>query len=114
MESQQEAKKQPWKLQEHMDKIVLEGNNARATLHKRTIECTKIFQEVSDWMGIIVRRNQTLEDMSERIQFLKEEVSFTMHPLEQQEKFDKIQQVDNELNALFEVQSIAKKEMHEF
>ena len=89
-ESQQEAEKQPWKLQEQMDKIVLEGNNARATLHKRTIECTKIFQEVSDWMGIIVRRNQTLEDMSKRIQFLKEEVAFTMHLLEQQEKFDQI------------------------
>jgi hypothetical protein len=35
--------KQPQKLQEQMEKIVLEGNNARATLHKRTTECTKIF-----------------------------------------------------------------------
>jgi hypothetical protein len=62
-ESQQEAEKQPQKLQEKMEKIVLEGNNARATLHKCTTECTKIFQEVNDWMGIIARHNQTLEDM---------------------------------------------------
>jgi hypothetical protein len=55
--------KQPRKLQEQMEKIVLEGNNARATLHKRTTECTKIFREVSDWMGIIARCNQTLEDV---------------------------------------------------
>jgi hypothetical protein len=62
-QTQQEAEKQPQKLQEQMEKIVLEGNNARATLHKRTTECTKIFREVSDWMGIIARCNQTLEDM---------------------------------------------------
>jgi hypothetical protein len=30
-ESQQEAEKQPHKLQEQMEKIVLEGNNARAS-----------------------------------------------------------------------------------
>jgi hypothetical protein len=52
-ESQQEAEKQPQKLQEKMERVVLEGNNARETLHKKTAECTKIFWEVSDWMGII-------------------------------------------------------------
>jgi hypothetical protein len=97
-----------------MEKIVLEGNNARATLHKRTTECTNIFREVSDWMGIIARRNQTLEDVRTRIQVLNEEVAATMDPLEQQQKFDQIQQADNELNALFEAQSIAKKELHDF
>jgi predicted nucleic acid-binding Zn-ribbon protein len=54
-QAQQEAEKQPQKLQEKMQKIVLQGNNARATLHKHTTECTKIFREVSDWMGIIAR-----------------------------------------------------------
>jgi hypothetical protein len=97
-----------------MEKIVLEGNNARATLHKCTTECTKIFREVSDWMGIIARHNQTLEDVCTRIQLLNEEVVATMDPLEQQQKFDQIQQVDNELNALFEAQSIAKKELCDF
>jgi hypothetical protein len=92
----------------------LEGNNARATLHKCTIECTKIFREVSDWMGIMTRRNQNLEEVSARIQLLNEEVVVTMEPLKQQEKFDQIQQADNKLNALFEAQSIAKKELHEF
>jgi hypothetical protein len=56
-QSQQETKKQPWKLQEQMEKIVLEGNISRATLHKHTTECTQIFREVSDWMGIIIRHN---------------------------------------------------------
>jgi hypothetical protein len=37
-----------------------------------------------------------------------------MDPLEQQEKFDQIQQADNELNALFEAQSVAKKELWSF
>jgi hypothetical protein len=49
-----------------------------------------------------------------KIQSLNEEVSITLDPLEQQEKFDKIQQEDNELNALFEAQSVAKKELWEF
>jgi hypothetical protein len=66
-ESQQEEKKQPRKLQEKMEKIVLEGNNARATLHKHITKCTKIFQEFSDWMGIIARSNPTLEDVCARI-----------------------------------------------
>jgi cysteinyl-tRNA synthetase len=113
-ESQHEAEQQPRKLQEKMEKVVLEGNNAREALHKCTTECTRIFHEVSDWMGIIARRNQTLEDVHTRIQSLNEEVAVTMDPLEQQEKFDQIQQVDNELNALFEAQSVAKKELHEF
>jgi hypothetical protein len=38
-----------------MEKIVLEGNNARETLQKRTGECTKILREVSNWVGIISR-----------------------------------------------------------
>jgi peptidoglycan hydrolase CwlO-like protein len=37
-----------------------------------------------------------------------------MDPLEKQQKFDQIQQADNELNALFEAQSVAKKELHDF
>jgi hypothetical protein len=45
---------------------------------------------------------------------LNEEVSITLYPLEQQEKFNKIQQENNELNALFEAQSVAKKELWEF
>jgi hypothetical protein len=74
-----------------MEKIVLKGNNARATLHKRTTKCIKIFREVSDWMGIITRCNQTLEDMHARIQLLNEEVATTMDPLEKQQKFYQIQ-----------------------
>jgi hypothetical protein len=49
-----------------------------------------------------------------KIHVLNEEVSATMHPMAQQQKFDQIQQVDNELNALFEAQSVAKKELHNF
>jgi hypothetical protein len=96
-----------------MEKVVLEGNNAREALQKCTTECTKIFQEVNVWMGIIARHNQTLEEVRARIQLLNEEVAVTMEPLEQQDKFVQIQQVDNELNALFEVQSVAKKELRE-
>jgi hypothetical protein len=84
-ESQREAEQQPQKLQEKMERVVLEGNNARETLHKRTAECTRIFWEVSDWMGIISWCNQTLEDLCMKIQSLNEEVSITMDPLEQQE-----------------------------
>jgi hypothetical protein len=36
-----------------------------------------------------------------------------MDPLEQQEKFNQIQQEDNELNALFEAHSVAKKGLRE-
>jgi hypothetical protein len=85
-----------------------------SALHKCTTKCTKIFREVSDWMGIMARHNQNLEEVCTRIQLLNEEVVITMDPQEQQENFDQIQQVDNELNALFEVQSIAKKELREF
>jgi len=67
---------------------MLEGNNAQATLQKRTTKCTKIFREVSDSTGIMERRNQTIEEVSKRIQFLNEEVAVTMEPLEQQEKFN--------------------------
>jgi hypothetical protein len=31
--------------------------------------------------------------------------------MEQQEKFEKIQQADNDLNALYEAQTMAKKEL---
>jgi len=34
--------------------------------------------------------------------------------MDQQHKFDQIQQADNELNALFEAQSIAKKDLRDF
>jgi hypothetical protein len=71
-----------------MEKMVLEGNNAQATLPKHTTKCTHIFIEVSDWMGIISRHNQTLEDVHTRIQVLNEEVVATMDPLEQQQNFD--------------------------
>jgi hypothetical protein len=64
-----------------MEKIVLEGNNARATLQQCTYECTKIFREVRDWMGIISSQNQNLEDVHTRIQLLNEEVAVTMDPL---------------------------------
>jgi len=65
-------------------------------------------------MGIIARCNLNLEDVHTRIQLLNEEVASTMDTLEKQEKFDQIQQEDNELNALFEAQLVAKKELHEF
>jgi chromosome segregation ATPase len=112
--TQQEVEQQPQKLQEKMEKIVLEHNNVRATLHKCTTECTNIFREVSDWMGIIARRNQSLKDVHTKIHVLNEEVVAMMDPLEQQQKFDQIQQAYNELNSLFEAQSIAKKELHDF
>jgi hypothetical protein len=65
-------------------------------------------------MGIISRRKKTLEDVHIRIQLLNEEVAVTRDPLEQHEKFDQIQQEYNEMNSLFEAQSVAKKELHEF
>jgi threonyl-tRNA synthetase len=50
-ESQEEAKQQHWKIQEKMEIFMLEGNNARATLHKRTVECTRIFRKlVNGWV----------------------------------------------------------------
>jgi len=81
-ESQCEARQQPKKLQEKMEKVVLEGNNIREILYKCTPKGTRIFQEVSDWMVIIARRNQTLEDVGTEIQSLNEEVVITMDPLE--------------------------------
>jgi hypothetical protein len=66
-EIQREAEQQPWKLQEKMERFTLKGNNTRETLHKQTAECTKIFQEVSNWMGIISRHNQTLEELHVKI-----------------------------------------------
>jgi phage-related tail protein len=89
----------------------LQGNNARVALHKHTTDYTKIFREVSDWMGIIARWNQVLEEMHTKIQVLNEEVAETMDPMEKQQKFDQIQQADNELNTLYKAQSVAKKEL---
>jgi hypothetical protein len=71
-----------------MQKIVLEDNNARAALHKYTVECTKIFREVIDWMGIIARCNQVLEDVRTKIQVQNDEVVATVDPMEQQQKFN--------------------------
>jgi hypothetical protein len=80
-----EVELQPRKLKEQLEKVVLEGNNARVTLHKKTVECTTIFKEVSDWMGVISARcNQTLEDLCLKIQSLNEEVAKALDPLEQQ------------------------------
>jgi hypothetical protein len=44
-----------------------------------------------------------------KIQSLNEEATKSLDPLEQQENFEEIQQVDNDLNALFESQTMAKK-----
>jgi hypothetical protein len=74
-----------------MQKIILQGNDARATMHKHTAECTKTFMEFNDWMGIMARRNQVLEDVRTRIQVLNEEVAATIDPMEQQQKFYQIQ-----------------------
>jgi hypothetical protein len=106
-----EVELQPRKLKEQLEKVVLEGNNARITLHKNYVECTTIFKEINDWMGVISWCNQTLEDLHLKIQSLNEEATKALDPLEQQVKFDEIQQVDNDLNALFEAQIVAKKEL---
>ena len=65
-------------------------------------------------MGIISRCNQTLEEFHLKIQSLNEEAVKTLAPLEQQEKFEKIKQEENDLNALYEAQTVAKKELWEF
>jgi hypothetical protein len=65
-------------------------------------------------MEIIAQRNQVLEEVCTKIQVLNEEVATTMDPMEQQQKFNQIQQADNEMNALFEAQSIEKKELRDF
>jgi len=65
-------------------------------------------------MGIISKRNQKLEDLHVKIQSLNEEETNTLDPLEQQDKFQKIQQADNDLNGLYEDQTMAKKELWEF
>jgi hypothetical protein len=87
------AEGQPRELQQQLERVVLEGNDARDVLHKKTVECTTIFKEVSDWMGVITRCNQALEELCMKIQTLNEEASKAQDPLEQQEKFDEIQQV---------------------
>jgi hypothetical protein len=55
-----------------------------------------------------------LEDLRLKIQSPNEEATNTLDPLEQQAQFDKIQQADNDLNAQFEAQTVAKKELREF
>jgi hypothetical protein len=40
-------------------------------------KCTRIFREVSDWMGIIARHIHTLEDIFTKIQMLNEEIVVT-------------------------------------
>jgi hypothetical protein len=45
---------------------------------------------------------------------LNEEVASTIDPLEKQQKFNQIQQANNELKDLFEAQSVAKKELCNF
>jgi hypothetical protein len=47
------AKVQPKELQQQLERVVLEGNDARDLLHKKTVECTTIFKEVNNWMGVI-------------------------------------------------------------
>jgi hypothetical protein len=65
-------------------------------------------------MGIIARHNQVLEEVLTKVQVLNEEVVTTMDPLEKQQKFNQIQQADNELNTLFEAQAIENKELCDF
>ena len=65
-------------------------------------------------MGIISRHNQTLEELHLKIQSLNGEATKTLGPLEQQEKFEKIKHAENDLNALYEAQTMAKKELWEF
>jgi hypothetical protein len=55
------AEAQPRELQQQLERVFLEGNDARDLLHKNTVECTTIFKEVNDWMGVITHRNQELE-----------------------------------------------------
>jgi hypothetical protein len=55
------------------------------------MDCTKIFKEVNEWMGIIARQNKVLEEVHINIQVLNEEVTATMDPMEKQQKFDQIQ-----------------------
>jgi hypothetical protein len=110
-ETKLEVELQPHKLMEQLEKVVLEGNNARITLHKNNAECTTIFKEIIDLMGVISRCNQILEDLCLKIQSLNEEATKTLDPLEHQVHFDESHQVDNDMIALFEAQIVAKKEI---
>jgi hypothetical protein len=49
-----------------------------------------------------------------RIHTLNDEATKARDPLEQQAKFDEMQQANNSLNALFEAQTVAKKELRYF
>jgi hypothetical protein len=60
------VEEQPEELQQQLEKIVLEANDARDVMHKKTAECTTILKEVNDWMGVINRRNQALEDLQKK------------------------------------------------
>jgi hypothetical protein len=65
-------------------------------------------------MGVITHHNQGLEDLCTRIHTLNEEAVKIHDLLEQQENFDEMQQSDNSLNALFESQTVEKKELRAF
>jgi len=62
--------------------LILQGNNSRVALHKKTRDCTRIFKEFNDWMGIITHRNQVLEEVHTKIYVLNEEFAVTMDPIE--------------------------------
>jgi hypothetical protein len=100
---------QPKELQQQLERVVLEGNDARDLLHKNIVECTTIFKEVNDWMGVITPLQPGTGILCTRIQTLNEEATKTHDPLEQQEKFDEMQQANNSLNALFEAQTSSKE-----
>jgi hypothetical protein len=104
----------PKELQHHPERVVLEGNDVRTLLHKNTFECTTIFKEFSDWMGVITYRNEKLEDLCTIIHTLNEEATKRHDSLEQQEKIYEIQRADNSLNALFEAKIVEKEELGSF
>jgi hypothetical protein len=79
---------QPKELQQQLKRVFVEGNDARVLLHKKTVECTTIFNEVSEWMGVITHHNQALEDLRIIIHTLNEKATKTHDPLEQEENFD--------------------------
>jgi hypothetical protein len=55
------AEAQPGEIQQQLERVVLERNNARDFLHKNTVECNTIFKEVNDCMGVITHCNRALE-----------------------------------------------------
>ena len=55
------VEEKPRELQQQLERVLLEGNDARSLLHKKTIKCTTIFKEVIDWMDFITHHNQALK-----------------------------------------------------